>query len=187
MPKQPWFAWVLDYYRNVQLPPGIAVVQRSHTEGVRYIDWHLRESMSEPAFFYMQLLNACTPLVVEGRIPQRTVVWLRYMLIRSLNEAMADSSRALNTAMVLTVGSIALHERLYGDMDVAINVHGRALNRMVALRGGSGALGIPRIGQELLQWTSECTAPDSPPKPDDDLINVWAPDNMRDQHPGYGD
>lgn len=185
--EQPWFAWVLDYYRNIQLPPGIAVVQESLDEGRRYIDWHLRESITEPSFFYMQLLNACTPLVVEGRVTQQTVVWIRCMLIQTLNEAIADSTRALSTATILTVGSIALHERLYGDISVAVDVHGKALQRMIDLRGGSDSLGIPRIGRALLQWCGEFTVPDSPPTSQDHLMNIWAPDEIRDQHPGYGD
>ena len=187
VPEQPWFAWVLNYYRNIQLPPGIAVVQQSEYEGLQYIDWHLRESITEPSLFYMQLLNACTPLVVEGRISQQTVVWIRCMLIQTLNEAIADSTRALSTATILTVGSIALHERLYGDMTVAVDVHGKALQKMIEMRGGSEALGIPRIGRELLQWTAEYTMPDSPPPSDDHLMNIWAPDDIRGQHPGYGD
>lgn len=187
VPEQPWFAWVLDYYRNIQLPPGIAVVQQTVDEGLRYIDWHLRESITEPSLFYMQLLNACTPLVVEGHISQQTVFWIRCMLIRTLNEAIADSSRALSTATILTVGSIALHERLYGDMTIAVDVHGKALQRMITLRGGSEALGIPRIGHELLNWGAQFTVPDSPPTSEDHLMNIWAPDEIRGQHPGYGD
>lgn len=65
--------------------------------------------MSEPAYFYMQLLNACTPLVVERRIPYETVVWLRGQLVWPLNEAVGDSRRALSTEVILTVASIALH------------------------------------------------------------------------------
>lgn len=187
VPEQPWFSWVLDYYRHVHLPPGIAVVEKSAAEGLHYIDWHLQQSISEPSLFYMQLLNACTPLVVEGRITRQTVVWIRCMLIKALNEAIADSKRALTTATTLAVGSIALHERLYGDEIVAVEVHGRALERMIALRGGQDALEMPRIGQELLQWTTDITAPDSPPTFEDHLMKAWAPDDMREQHPGYDD
>lgn len=38
VPAQPWFHWVLDFYRTVHLPRGISVVQRTSEEGESFIE-----------------------------------------------------------------------------------------------------------------------------------------------------
>lgn len=182
VPALQWFSWVLDYYTNVHLPPGMALIQRSQAEGQAYISWHMREAMSEPSFFYMQLLNACTPLAVQGRVAPELAMWVRGQLIASLNEAMGDSTRALSTANILTVASIALHERLYGDHGVAIEVHGRALSRLLAMRSGLGRLELPRICYRLLLWVEEMLAATDESMESSDLLAAWAPKSVRQRH-----
>lgn len=185
VPSQPWFQWVMDFYQHVQLPPGLAVVQQSNDEGRQYITWHLREAMSDPAMFYMQLLNASAPLVVQGRLPRDIIIWLRCMLVSALNEAIHDPVRAVSTPVLLTVASIALHERLYGDVNLAVEVHGRAYFQMLSMRGGIEALGVPRIGIKLLGWSGHVIAASNANESFDSLMNAWAPDELRSRHPGY--
>ena len=185
VPNLPWFSWVMEYYRNVHLPPGIALVQSTPKEGTAYVNWQLREAVSEPALFYMQLLNGCTPLVVEGRVPQAVVIWLRSMVVSYLNEAIRNPQRSFSTPVLLTVASIALHERLYGDKHLALEVHGRAMGKMMALRGGIRTLDVPRIGFRLLQWTDSILSTGNAHKTTADLLAAWAPQSLRLRHPGY--
>ncbi|TKA82693.1 hypothetical protein B0A55_01495 [Friedmanniomyces simplex] len=185
IPPEPWHHWVLDYYVHVHLPPGIALVEQSPAEGRAFIDYHMRQSLEEPCLFYTQLLNACTPLVAEGRIALAVAASLRARLIATLNEAISDPKRALKTSTILTVASIALHERLYGDPKVAVEVHARACSRMLAMRGGVHALDLPRIGVEILKWTGSVLSADYAGRSMPDLLSAWTPLETRSRHPGY--
>ncbi|KAF2768234.1 hypothetical protein EJ03DRAFT_122743 [Teratosphaeria nubilosa] len=186
VPEQPWFHWVLDYHRHIRLPLGIAVVQRSPEEALEYIDWHLRESMTEPCFFYVQLSIACTPLLAEGLVKHEITIWLRGKVTSSLNEALSSADRMNSLATVLTLCSIALHERFYGDAKMAVQVHGAAFSRLLAMKGGFQNLRVPRLLFEMLLWTSHILAADSAQETPADLLAAWASASLRRRHPGYG-
>ncbi|KAK5729762.1 hypothetical protein LTS12_027299 [Elasticomyces elasticus] len=186
VPPQPWYPWVLDYYRNVHFPPGIAIVQLSPAEGRSYIDYYMREAFSEPCLFYMALVNACAPLLAEGRVTKGMAFRVRADLVKSLNHAMGDLNHALSANVLQTIGNIALHERLYGNATLALEVHGRAYFRLLAMRGGKESLRLPRIGQKMLQWTESIVSAKSGLQPSE-LLSALAPDSVRLQHPGYDD
>ncbi|KAK1047319.1 hypothetical protein LTR74_017770 [Friedmanniomyces endolithicus] len=186
VPPQPRYPWVLDYYRHVHLPPGIATVQLSPAEGRSYIDYYMREAFSEPCLFYKALVNACAPLLAEGRVTKGMALQLRAALVQSLNYAMGDLNHALSANVLQTIGNMALHERLYGNATLAVEVHGRAYFRLLATRGGKESLRLPRIGQKMLQWTESVFSANCGLRPSE-LLSALAPDNVRLQHPGYDD
>ncbi|RMY15717.1 hypothetical protein D0867_06740 [Hortaea werneckii] len=179
---EPWHLWVFEWYRTVHLPPGIAIVQKSQKEGEEYIAWHLRESIAEPAAFYMQLLNACTALVATDHLPAQLILALRSHVVGALNSAISDPRRQLSIGTLLTVGSIALHERLFGDAAVAVFVHGDAFRRMLALRGGIESLNMPRIGVKLLQFTDKVLSESNLDKTAAELLSTWAPQERRKRY-----
>ena len=186
VPTEPWFRWVLDYYRRIFLPSGIATLQQSQKEGSSFISWNLQEAITEPAYFYMQLVNACPALLVQGRIDHAQVIWLRGRTVAALNEAIGDPVRSLSTAILLTVASIAVHERLYGDKAAAVQIHGQAFARMLAMKGGTRSLQIPRILLRILQSADLIVSGEEYSHTFvKDLLYVWAPDEIRSRHPGY--
>ncbi|CAK3980305.1 Hypothetical predicted protein [Lecanosticta acicola] len=170
----------------MHLPPGLAVVQRSEEEGRAYMDWHMRQAMSEPCFFSMQLLNAATPLVTQGKLAQEVVLRLRGQVVTHLNAAIRDPDRMLTIPVLLTVASIALHERLFGEARNALEIHGPAFSRMLALKGGIESLEVPRIGFALIKFTTDVLSSTNSGMSTGDLLKRWAPSGLRKQHPGYG-
>jgi hypothetical protein len=97
-------------------------------------------------------------------------LWLRGETVRTINEALADPSRAISTPLILAVGEIALHEHIYGDREAAHRLHRKAqhqsvdtfhlfwadlyliTSRMIALRGGFSRLNLPHIVMRTMIW-----------------------------------
>lgn len=179
VPSKACFPRIRRYYRDVHLPPGIKTLQLSESEGADYIDWHMREGMTEPALFYLQLLNGCTPLLLDGRAPRDLHIWLRGQVVRSINDAIGDPRRALTTATLSAVAGIALYEHLHGDKLLAVDVHSRAFARMTIMCGGVAAFTLPRIAWELLLWTDTVLSSSAAGLSTAALLAAWAPDKPR--------
>ncbi|KAI7158978.1 hypothetical protein KC349_g4444 [Hortaea werneckii] len=130
----------------------------------------------------MQLLNACTALVATDHLPAQLILTLRSHVVGTLNSAISDPRRQLSIGTLLTVGSIALHERLFGDAAVAVYVHGDAFRRMLALRGGIESLNMPRIGVKLLQFTDKVLSESNLDKTAAELLSTWAPEERRKRY-----
>ncbi|KAI7192106.1 hypothetical protein KC363_g3463 [Hortaea werneckii] len=130
----------------------------------------------------MQLLNACTALVATGHLPAQLILALRSHVVGALNSAISDPQRQLSIGTLLTVGSIALHERLFGDPAVAVYVHGDAFRRLLALRGEIGSLNMPRIGVKLLQFTDKVLSESNSDKTSAELLSAWAPEERRKRY-----
>ncbi|KAK3622788.1 hypothetical protein LTR56_021989 [Elasticomyces elasticus] len=183
--SESWHDWVMDYYMHDHLPLGIALLEQSRKEGQDFINHHMRQSMTEPCMYYMLLLNACTVLVAEGRMPLSVAASLRSRVVTTVREAISDTRRAMTTAVILTVASIAIHEHLYGDTYIASNVHARACERMIAMQGGLLALKLPRIEVEILRWSGAMVGANYAGQLAPNPISMWASAETRMRHPGY--
>lgn len=184
LPMLPWYLSALQYYRDINLPKGIELIQQSPAEGRAYIEWYMRESLSEACLLYMHLLNVCTALVDERRMEPKVIIWLRGHVVSSLNEALGDANRACSTPVLLTVASIAIHTRLFGDVREAREVHGSAFARMVEMRGGLESIEAPRIYFKILHWLQALLYTDHTQGSSADLLSAWAPHNRRIRRPG---
>ncbi|KAK3624902.1 hypothetical protein LTR56_020716 [Elasticomyces elasticus] len=165
VPYQPWMPWMVDYLKTVFFPRGWSAFGLTSVEGVAWSTQSLRQAMTEPAMFYMQLFTASGALLREGRITKELEVWLRGETVRCINEALDDPARALSTPLIHTVGRIAIHECLYGDVEAARLIHRPAYRRMIVMRGGVAAMGVSDFVVRLMDWTDrimfiKCGPPD---------------------------
>lgn len=112
-------------------------------------------ALAEPAFLYMRLLNTADDLGRLNAIEPAKIWWLRGEAIRQINEALQDPGRATSTGLILAVGRVALHESFYGDRELANRMHRPAQKRMIEMRGGLKALGLPGLSMRLMRWTDD--------------------------------
>ena len=62
--------------------------------------------------------------------------WLRHKAVEALRDAIADPERAYTDSVICTVDFVYVNEALRGEIEIAQKIHGPALQRMVAKRGG---------------------------------------------------
>lgn len=88
--------------------------------------------------------------------------WLRHKAVEALRGAIADPKRAYTDAVICTVVFIYVNEALRGEDETATRVHGPALQKMVAVRGGlnviasNGMQGL--ILSRMLTWADRIAA-----------------------------
>lgn len=158
--------------------------------------------MAEPALFYTSLFLASGIPVAEGHFPLKAALWLRYKTVEAMKQAIADPKRSLSTPVILAVGRIALHEHIYGNRELAHNIHRPAQKRMIDMRGGLANLDIPDTTKQLIVWTDALlsaeagTEPYFANVPKQLAIRSYTPQEAvhvtnycspkRGAHPGYG-
>lgn len=71
----------------------------------------------------------------------KAYLWLKGRVIAAIRIALADPKRNLSDAVLGAVFVIASHEYTYGDRGKTWQSHMRALEHMIARRGGPSALG----------------------------------------------
>lgn len=147
-----------------------------------------QHALEEPALFNVRLLFASGDLIRMKALSPGTALWLRDQAIRSINEALNDSVRAISDPLILAVGRIALHECMYGDRGAANFIHRPAQHKMIMMRGGMGALDFPELVKRLMRWADRVMSMQSDtPRllPDDDasfsigqsvdVLEKWVP------------
>ncbi|RMY96727.1 hypothetical protein D0864_05082 [Hortaea werneckii] len=115
-------------------------------------------------------------------LPAQLILTLRSQVVAALNSAISDPRRQLSFGIMVTVASIAQHERLFGDSAVAVHVHGDAFRRMLAMRGGIRSLEVPRIGIRLFQFTDKLLSESNLDKTAADVLSAWAPEERRKRY-----
>ncbi|RMZ06428.1 hypothetical protein D0860_05546 [Hortaea werneckii] len=116
------------------------------------------------------------------RLPAQIILTLRSQVVAALNSAISDPRRQLSFGTMVTVASIAQHERLFGDPAVAVHVHGDAFKRMLAMRGGIESLETPRINIKLFQFTDKVLSESNLDKTAADLLSAWRPEERRKRY-----
>lgn len=114
--------------------------------------WVRRLTLSEPAYFYMNMLSLMGDFVSRQQNDPRLLVWLTTQVVGSVNEALSDPARSLAVGTVLTVGRLALREIVIGDMNSGITYHRTAFARMIVMAGGLDMLRLPRLVRSHLGW-----------------------------------
>lgn len=130
----------------------------SRESALSFNNWVHREALQEPAYFYMCLATACVNFIAMEKLPLIYGLWLRGQTVRAINDALNDPKRGVRNALIMAVGGVALHESLYGDRRMAHRVHRPAQQRMIALRGGFEALGLPLQAVQFLVWVDKFMA-----------------------------
>lgn len=143
---------VLDFWYACTLPRARRLIKTDLQSLQNYVVWSRRFELTEPALFYTSLFLATGIPVANGQMHVEKALWLRGQAVRALNEALDDPERATSNALISAVGKIALHEHIYGDRQASIKIHRPAQQRMIALRGGVEALGLPSITLQLMTW-----------------------------------
>jgi len=127
----------------------------TNEQGLRWEHFMTQHAFSEPALYYVRLLFATGDMVALNVAKPQLRLWLQSRAIESINDALADPSRATSDALILAIGRIALNESLYGDKLAAHTLHRPAQQRMIALRGGIDALGFPPLVKRLMRWSDK--------------------------------
>ncbi|KAF2724467.1 hypothetical protein K431DRAFT_281898 [Polychaeton citri CBS 116435] len=151
-PHKQWFDSILYYMLSEFAPRGWPALRITNEEGLMWENFMTLHALAEPALYYVRLLFATGDLVRRGACQPQTSYWLQERAIKAINEALRDPKRGVADPLILAVGRIALHESMYGDKLAAHTVHRPAQQRMIALRGGMGALNFPPLVKRLMRW-----------------------------------
>lgn len=114
--------------------------------------WVQRLTLSNPSYFYMNMLSAATTLVAHGHLPAETIPWLMTQTVRAINDALSNPNTMLDIGVMLAVGRIAFRECMRGAYATGVTVHRPAQARMLAMAGGLEALAIPDLVREHILW-----------------------------------
>lgn len=130
---------------------------------IEFVDFALEISISqrEPAAFYGVLSNTSVMAPASNSLSMRQQPymsqWLRHKAVESLREAIMDPKRAYTDAVILAVNHVFFNEALRYERDIALNVHGPAVKRMVDARGGLSVIAADgRNGLILSRYLSWC-------------------------------
>lgn len=121
-------------------------------ERAEALTWVQRLTLTEPTYFYMNLLSVGNALSRIGQFDPAPLLWLRLQVVRSINEALSDPQRAAHVGVILTVGRIASHEILLGDAATGIAMHRPAQVKMIEMAGGLENLGLPSLVYKHVAW-----------------------------------
>lgn len=111
-----------------------------------------RLTMSDPPYFYMNMLSCCTSLVEKGHMHPNVIPWLMTQTVRAINDALQDPQTMLSIGVILSVGRIALREVMRGNRHVGATIHRPAQARMLAMVGGLDSLAVPALVREHILW-----------------------------------
>ena len=109
-------------------------------------------SMTEPAYFFMNLLSVADRLSDSNAIEPWKVVWLSGQVVKSINSALNDPVRMHSPGVILAVGRIALEEIVTGNREVGEKYHRPAQARLIAMAGGLDAVGLPSMVYKHVCW-----------------------------------
>ncbi|KAI5272158.1 hypothetical protein E4T47_04590 [Aureobasidium subglaciale] len=156
---------LVQFYRSClgEVWMGLITVDWGHQGNTEFVDFPLQISIAqrEPAMFYAVLSNTSTMAPASNAISMRQQPfmsqWLRHKAVESLRVAIMDPKRAYTDAVILTVTYVYFNEAVRSERDIALKVHGPALKRMVAARGGIGAIAANgKDGLILSRYLSWC-------------------------------
>lgn len=144
VPAQPWYPKALDYMWTFMLR-GLTAIQPLQTECATTLLWVQRLTLSEPCYFYMNMLTVTHELVSQGQLDAGLVFWLTSQCVAALNQALSSPDSALGIGVILAVGRLALREIMIGDREVGQRIHRPAQVKMIAMAGGLEVLPIPPL------------------------------------------
>ncbi|KAI5194168.1 hypothetical protein E4T39_08747 [Aureobasidium subglaciale] len=156
---------LVQFYRSClgEAWMGLITVDWGHQGNIEFVDFPLQISIAqrEPAMFYAVLSNSSTMAPASNAISMRQQPfmsqWLRHKAVESLRVAIMDPKRAYTDAVILTVTYVYFNEAVRSERESALKVHGPALKRMVAARGGIRAIASNgKDGLILSRYLSWC-------------------------------
>ncbi|WPH01332.1 Hypothetical protein R9X50_00417200 [Acrodontium crateriforme] len=156
-----WFDWLFEFWYGYVLPLGKPHIRANDEILAEYTHWSRRQEISEPCLFYTSLFLATGIPVTRGLITIEAALWLRGMAVKTLQEALNDPDRALTNATISAVTRVALHEHIYGNRQLSQDVHRPAQKRMIAMRGGLEAVGMPDSVLHMMAWSDAIMAAES--------------------------
>ena len=122
------------------------------------VGWVLRHALSEPAYFYVNMLSMSDYYAERGYLDPRISAWLRIKYVGSLNEALQQPDGPLRIGVLMSICRIAFLETLYGDRNAGQNIHRPALARLLVMSSGFEDRNVPNICMRHLKWSERlCT------------------------------
>ncbi|KXL48365.1 MAG: hypothetical protein FE78DRAFT_304331, partial [Acidomyces sp. 'richmondensis'] len=151
VPAEPYFAQVLHHMPGFIIR-GWRAMATTKEERSAGLSWVQRLAMSDPAYFYVNLLSAADDLVQKGLMDARVQIWLTSLTVGAINSALSDSRTALTPGLILSVGRIAFREIVVGDRTAGEAIHRPAFAKMLTMVGGLDALRMPSMCYRHLLW-----------------------------------
>ncbi|KAF2772475.1 hypothetical protein EJ03DRAFT_348453 [Teratosphaeria nubilosa] len=151
VPAQAFFPQVL-HELPAMIIRGWRVTEHSAEERAAGVLWIQRLVMSDPCYFYANVLSCADNLVHKGVLDTSVQNWLVARLVEAINHALKDPKTALGPGVMHAVGRIAFREIVVGDKDVGQNVHRPAYARMLRMAGGLANLDMPEVCRNHIRW-----------------------------------
>lgn len=86
--------------------------------------WVQNLTMSNPCYFYMNMLSVSGDLASRGVLDTQMVAWHSSQVVKSINEALSSPEPGgIAIGTILAVGRIAFHEIMLGDMMAGNRFH----------------------------------------------------------------
>ncbi|KAK5115057.1 hypothetical protein LTR62_001754 [Meristemomyces frigidus] len=206
VPFQSWFSPLLHDWCNITISRTCVLLDFRPSEIRQYIQWMGTTLLTDPALYYTSLFLASGSAVVRGSCNINRGLWLRCQAVGALKQALADPLRATSMQMIWAVSQVALHEHMYGDRELAVQLHRPAQQRMIKLRGGIETLRLPGVAMKVMLWLDTYMAAESgtqayfadlpvrfshcgvqPLSREQALRVADGVSPLRHNHPGYGD
>lgn len=116
------------------------------------MDWVQRVTLSNPAYFYMNLLSVADVFSRHNDFDRQLLHWIMAQVVRAINDGLSQASTTLNAGVILAVGRIALHDIVLGDFEAGATIHRPAQARMLAMVGGIENVGLPSLVLKHVLW-----------------------------------
>ncbi|KAF2721343.1 hypothetical protein K431DRAFT_328605 [Polychaeton citri CBS 116435] len=157
VPFQPFFPQLIDYMWPFMMRGWTRMPTEAEERDAALV-WVQRLTVSDPCYFYMNMLSVAFDLSSRNMLDRRIAEWLLAETVSSINRALCDAQQRLAVGTILTVGRIALHEITLGDREAGRCMHRPAQVRMLNMAGGLDALGLPPLVKKHVLWADRLMA-----------------------------
>lgn len=117
------------------------------------LQWVQRLTLTDPAYFYMNMLSVAGALSIKNLCERSFIPYLTAQVVRAINVSLSQGGAHPSMGCILAVGRIALREIVLGDYEAGTKVHRPAQARMLAMAGGVENLGLPSLVLKHILWS----------------------------------
>ncbi|GAB7357006.1 hypothetical protein MBLNU459_g7835t1 [Dothideomycetes sp. NU459] len=141
---RPFYGIIADYWQNTVSQVMMNEIQtgfKGRDKKTRVMDLlHCAIATNSPALFYGFYIFIIAMLPDRHPLSRRNIPffaqWLKAKAVQTLNSAISDPKRIYDCTTIGAVNCVAFCESVHGSVQVARDVHQRALRNMIAARGG---------------------------------------------------
>lgn len=177
-----------EYMQEVFEPLGWPALGISETQGMIWQSYMADQSKVEPALRYTRLLFGAAILCQHNVLRREVLDWLHGRAVSVIRNGLLNRKVERGEALIISVGSLAFYESMFGDARQAHSRHRPEQQRLIAMKGGLDELTMPQVVKRIMIWEDLVMARQSNSVPllsiDQDMgehgtwnaLAIWLPD-----------